>query len=493
MNGAGAMDACDALVEGAGPAGISAALRLQQLGYRVIIVERSADWPRQQVGEALTPGVRDILELLEANDALDGVPHLSGQPSRVLWRAREPESVAHGGAALVDRARFDAALLALARRRGIEVLLPARVHALGGAAGAWRVDLECGGSGPRRVAARFILDASGRGGAPRQGTPPLAALWTELAEADLPRGLAEATHVEALPHGWLWGARLPGRRYRVMLVCDPGTARQVWPGLPPARLRAACAASVLFGAVAALPFPGAVQMCSATPRLAPDCWREGRLKLGDAAFSLDPVSSSGVEKAMRFSLQAAVAVHSLLGEPASAALVRTFFEQHLVDTCTRHAHWTAAFYRQAWCAGQPFWRARSAPGFASADEHAWPGLASRLRRASEQLQRFRQPALRPLAELTPQRAVRLHAEASVIALPCVIDNRVQVHGALVHPNLERPLAFLDNEALSPHLDRLRQAQTLDKVLQQFGASMPAPKARALTAWLWQHGILDTVE
>ncbi|MDQ2987921.1 MAG: FAD-dependent monooxygenase, partial [Pseudomonadota bacterium] len=122
--------AYDVLIEGAGPAGLGAALRLQQLGYRVILVERSAVWPRKQIGEVLTPGVRNILDLLDANDALDGVPHLSGQPSLVLWRASEPENVPHGGAAMVDRAGFDAALLALARRRGIEVALPARVRAL---------------------------------------------------------------------------------------------------------------------------------------------------------------------------------------------------------------------------------------------------------------------------------------------------------------------------------------------------------------------------
>lgn len=95
--------------------------------------------------------------------------------------------------------------------------------------------------------------------------------------------------------------------------------------------------------------------------------------------------------------------------------------------------------------------------------------------------------------MKPRQALRLHADARVIDMPCVVADRVQAQRALVHLHLERPLAFLDNEALCPHLDRLRQAQPLDKVLQQFGSSMPGHKAQAITAWLWQHGILDSVE
>jgi hypothetical protein len=383
----------------------------------------------------------------------------------------------------------------LARRRGIEVVLPARVHALAGTDGDWRIELRGASSGARRLAARFILDASGRaGGAGFDCAPPLAALWMELEQADLPPRLTDTTQVEALAHGWLWGSRLPDRRYRVMLVSDPRAARQSMPGPPSARLRASCAASKLFDAIAHLPFAEQVQMCSATPRLAPDSWQEGRIKLGDAAFSLDPISSSGVEKAMRFSLQAAVAVHSLLNGQSPSGLVREFFEHQLVETCCRHAHWTAAYYRQAWCAGQAFWQARSAASFATADESGSGGrLAIRLRHTSEQLQRFQAPALRPLSTMKPRPALRLHADARVIDMPCVVADRVQSRRALVHPHLERPLAFLDNVALSEHLDRLRQAQPFDTVLQQFGSSMPGHKAQAITAWLWQHGILDSAE
>jgi flavin-dependent dehydrogenase len=493
------MDAVfDALIIGAGPAGVSAALRLRQFGYRIMLIERSADWPRKQIGEALTPGVQNIIALLDANDALAGVPHLAGRSSRLLWRGRTAEMIADSGSAIVDRASFDAALLALAQLRGVQVERPAQVQEIGGAAGDWRIVLRCGDAGIKHLVARHIIDAGGRSGHGHNQrldcAPRLAAMWTEIPAAGLPPELLHATQTEALEHGWLWGANLPGQRYRIMLVFDPAAAHAAMACTPAEGLHAACAASRLFARLGGQVSGGAIDMCSATPYLIPDSWQDGRMKIGDAAFALDPISSSGVEKAMRFSLQAAVAVHTLLsdGRPASAALARDFFEHRLIETCARHAHWTASSYRQAWCADRPFWQQRASTRFGMPSQAAWPELQARLYQASAQLEDFQAPELRPLASMNPGLALRLNAEASVVELPCVIADRVQVHMALAHPHLERPLAFLENESLFPHLARLKQAQTLDKVLRLFGSSMPEHKARKITAWLWQHGLIDSV-
>lgn len=483
----------DALVLGAGPAGVCAALRLQQLGYRVLLVERSAAWPREQVGEALTPGVLNIVALLDANDALAAVPHVAHAGSRVLWRSRAPEQLSHAGSAIVDRASFDAALLTLARRRGVEVEQPARLLDCAGVAGDWRVSLLCSAARAREVRARFILDASGRGAARGVDCAPrLAAMWGEVDQAAL-AALDGTTQVEALEHGWLWAGRLPGQRYRLMLVCDPQAARQAGPASPEARLRAACAASRLLRAAAALPFLGAVQMCAATPYLAPDSWQDGRLKLGDAAFALDPVSSSGVEKAMRFSLQAAVALHTVLGNDSkdSQALARRFFDARLVEACARHAYWTETYYGQAWCADQPFWqaRARCAP---VADGAAPPGWLAALSAERARLAGYRPPPLKPLAALDPSLPLHLHRDAAIVDLPCVVDDRVCLRPALDHPHLERPLAFLENEALFPHLARLAQPLPLAQLLRGLATGMPGQTAQRIAGWLWQRGLLEHV-
>lgn len=483
----------DALVIGAGPAGVSAALRLQQLGYHVLLVERSAAWPRAQVGEALTPGVLNIIELLDANDALAEVPHIANAGSRVLWRNQEPDLLQPTGSAIVDRGRFDAALLALARRRGVEIEQPARLLHVAGAAGDWRVSLLCGEGRNREVRARFILDAGGRRASSRiDCAPRLAALWGEIEQSALAE-LGGATQVEALEHGWLWAGCLPSRRYRLMLVCDPQAVRKAGPVGPEARLRAAFAASQLLCAAAEHPLLDGVQMCSATPYLAPDSWQDGRLKLGDAAFALDPVSSSGVEKAMRFSLQAVVALHTMLSDSHSErhALARRFFEGRLVETCARHAHWTEAYYGQAWCSDQPFWQLR-AHCEAGGDGETPSKLLAALSTERARLAGYQPPELIPLAAMNPDLPLRLHHGAEIVELPCVVDDRVCLHAALDHPHLERPLAFLENEALFPHLARLVQPLPLSLLLKMLAASMPAHKAQRIAAWLWQRGLLESV-
>jgi 2-polyprenyl-6-methoxyphenol hydroxylase-like FAD-dependent oxidoreductase len=88
---------------GAGPAGLCAALRLQQLGYRILLIERSTVWPRPQIGEALTSGGRNIIDFLDANEALQYVPLLARMPTRLCWRSKMPETIDHADAAIVNR------------------------------------------------------------------------------------------------------------------------------------------------------------------------------------------------------------------------------------------------------------------------------------------------------------------------------------------------------------------------------------------------------
>jgi 2-polyprenyl-6-methoxyphenol hydroxylase-like FAD-dependent oxidoreductase len=57
----------DTVVIGAGPAGCCAVLRLLALGHRVALLER-CEFPRPHVGEAISPGIWNILEYIDATD-----------------------------------------------------------------------------------------------------------------------------------------------------------------------------------------------------------------------------------------------------------------------------------------------------------------------------------------------------------------------------------------------------------------------------------------
>jgi flavin-dependent dehydrogenase len=104
----------DVAVLGAGPAGSTAAIRLLALGHQVALVERR-EFPRSRIGEALSPGVLELLRFLELGDALIDVRTVRNVPTRIVWEQRDPELVElpqHRGVVVVDRAEFDADTLA---------------------------------------------------------------------------------------------------------------------------------------------------------------------------------------------------------------------------------------------------------------------------------------------------------------------------------------------------------------------------------------------
>jgi hypothetical protein len=61
-----------------------------------------------------------------------------------------------------------------------------------------------------------------------------------------------------------------------------------------------------------------------------------------------------------------------------------------------------------------------------------------------------------------------------------------------HPQLERPLAFWENEAILPRLEILSQKAALSSVLDLLGQSMGLQKARRLLTWLWRRGLVEVV-
>lgn len=479
------MTELDCLVIGAGPAGCCAALRLLQLGYRVGLVER-ARFPREQIGASLTPGIRNITALLQADEALAGLPHVAAGPSLLRWQHDALLPVAHADAAVVARADFDARLLALAAARGARVWQPAQLLALTGRAGAWRAQIvELATGAVSQVDARWLFEATGRHGASKTRwacAPNLAALWAEFEATQVDADSLAATRVEALPEAWLWAAPVPGGRLRVMVLADPRAIG----GRPQALWQRALAATHGLQALTELTPAQPLRICSAAPYLDTAAWRPGRVKIGDAAFALDPISGSGVEKAMRFSLQAVVAWHSWChaADEDGRQLAQQYFAQQLNQTCARHARWCADHYARAWSADGDFWRARSAPPAAPTPDDPAAGFFAAL-------------AETPSSEPPPPRpdrwpaTTRVHLDAACQLTPqlCVVQDRVCTAPALTHPRLPRAVAFVADQALAPHWPLLRREQTLGELHGALAQAMNPAAAGAVLAWLRHSGVL----
>ena len=103
-----------------------------------------------------------------------------------------------------------------------------------------------------------------------------------------------------------------------------------------------------------------IRGCEATATIAMPVQKEGGpmvFRAGDAAYTLDPISSSGVECALRGGIQAAAAAHTvLLG--GDGDLAHRFLWDRMVEVVAGHARWARDHYASAAMDG-PFWKRRS--------------------------------------------------------------------------------------------------------------------------------------
>ncbi|WP_267937831.1 NAD(P)/FAD-dependent oxidoreductase [Saccharothrix sp. S26] len=444
------MTTWDVCVVGGGPAGSACALRLARLGHRVVLLERRP-FPRPHVGEALSPGVRPLLDVL-------GLPHALGGslPSRgtlVRWEDTATRLVPPDPRAVtVDRGWFDHALLAAARAAGVSVRQPARAGRPRRGPAGWEVPLR-----HDVLRARFLVDASGRhrisGGTATATGPRTLALHTAW-----PGG--GPARIGTGPQAWCWGAPLPDGAFRAMAFVDPDLLRRH--AFDVARLYHHLLDTT--GLFADRPRVLDVAVCDATAYRDDDPVTEDHVKVGEAAFTLDPLTSSGVDSALHSAMAAAVTVHTVLSDGDRAAAL-AFYRDSRDRTASRHATWTAAHYdRHQRYRDQPFWRRRAAPPPAPP---------------------------RPLTPADPHRPVRLADEAAVVPTPCPVGDLVTLRRALTHPSLPAPVAHVADTELAPLLDHLDRPRPIADLLHAWSAHLPAHQAEATARWLLSRGLLVT--
>jgi 2-polyprenyl-6-methoxyphenol hydroxylase-like FAD-dependent oxidoreductase len=121
----------DAVIVGAGPAGATAALNLAPF-RRVLLIDRVAV-PQWRIGESLSGAVRRLLADMHLWDDFLSDGHAPCHAFRTRWASpateerdtlRDPD----GPSWLIDRARFERRLRAVAVARGAQLLAPARLR-----------------------------------------------------------------------------------------------------------------------------------------------------------------------------------------------------------------------------------------------------------------------------------------------------------------------------------------------------------------------------
>lgn len=361
------MIGCDVLVVGGGPAGLAVALELAHLGsLTVLVVERTAyDQPR--IGETLSPGARTLLDHLRVTDGFDAEGHVQAYGTAAAWGSpdlatRDFLMTPFGTGWHLDRRRFDARLATDAEWAGAVVWRGSRIRRLAEVADGFDVAVEHDGAiadlGPQ-----FVVDATGKSAAiARRLSTGRRRLDRQVAVAGtfrVPDGVASEsqTLVEACELGWWYTANLPDHELVAALVTDAdlvrahGLAREpVWRDtlsrVPHTAARVSAARLTTRPRIVAA--YSAVLVPAVGAR-----W----LAVGDAAASHDPLSASGIVRALDSGIHAARSIHAalVLGRPEALAEYdqrnRLAYDQYCV---TR-----AAYYQMEgrW-ADAPFWRRR---------------------------------------------------------------------------------------------------------------------------------------
>ncbi|MGE3311384.1 MAG: FAD-dependent monooxygenase [Limisphaerales bacterium] len=368
----------DVAIFGAGPAGLATALALRQAAPRVsVLVIRNEGSGPARTAETLPPPAEPLLKHLGAWDALVRDGHLPSFGSAAAWGGSSLQTHdyifhPHQRGWHIDRSRFDALLVRIARDHEIPILDAVRAdpitlipqpippHGKG-----WRFAVPSADpkSQGRVIEAGWVVDATGRGAVMARKLGARRELHDRLVAAvrrfQMPRAFLESEHrslVESFEHGWASLGWTPEGHGIVAFMTDDDLAVAArlrseerwasWLEHTP-HLRSRLRSALPLGPVTIRP-----AQSGRLDRVSGDRW----IAVGDAASTLDPLSSMGVFKALRSGIIASFALRDHL-EGIEAAWER-------YGTWVRReydGYWggRTEFYRaeRRWPSA-PFWRRR---------------------------------------------------------------------------------------------------------------------------------------
>jgi flavin-dependent dehydrogenase len=354
--GAASASFCDVVVIGGGPGGSTAACRLAQEGYCVVLLEK-AHHPRFHIGESLLPANLPIMERLGVGAEVRAIGMEKWGAEFVSpWDGRRQEFRFSQGwdkslplAYQVRRSEFDEILIRRAARLGARVIEGCRVRDVecladvaGARGAARRVNVHAEHDDGRRESwsADYLIDASGRDtflgnrlqSKRRNKKHNSAALYAHFAGAQRECGKrAGNITIYWFDHGWFWFIPLADGATSVGAV--------VWPYYMKSRatpLREFFLATIAQCAPLAerLSDAALISEVEATGNYSYACTHShgaNYFLVGDAYTFIDPVFSSGVMLAMNSGVAAADAIHACRTNPAAS---RAAFKRF--DRISRH-------------------------------------------------------------------------------------------------------------------------------------------------------------
>lgn len=378
----------DVIVVGGGPGGATAAAALAMDGRRVILLERER-FPRYHIGESLLPAtVQGVCRFLGVGRELARAGFMRKYGATFRWGpAVEPWHVGFAEAMLgagpkgapvhayqVERSKFDAILLANARRRGVSVRQGWRVieavNESGRVCGVVARDPQ---GRTRALRAHYVIDASGQSGvlATKIGCRDYDKFFRNIAVfgyftgGGRQRGALRGNVISAaFGDGWIWYIPLSDRVTSVGAVVRREAAGAIARVGPAAALDGyirSCPLIARYLEKAARVTRGRL---SGT-RIIKDysysnrtVWTPGAAFVGDAALFVDPLFSSGVHLATYAGLLAARSINTALGGTIDEATAFDEFSRRYYREFRLFYEFLFAFYEAHLDESSAFWTAR---------------------------------------------------------------------------------------------------------------------------------------
>lgn len=454
----------DVCVLGGGPAGSTISTRLRALGYSVCLIEQK-NTRKTHAAATLPPQILPMLQCIEARERVEQEGFADASQTWLWWTTPAPEMREHAGALHVERSRFSQLLLQSALEAGVSVFHSKQMSPPERMKDVWEVSLEHG-EVDTCIRSRFLVDATGTANPLRERrtglTPSLLGIvgtWRVDPCASFPARI-EAGHEE-----WFWAAPAsPGVAIAAVFL-DPGRLRGAsdLTDYYCERLRT----FRLFAEHQQRDRLTGVHACDAGFRRAASLCGPDFIRVGDAAATLDPLSSQGVLSAVASALQAAAVVNTLLRKPPHAGDAIEFYtnrQRERVDRCVTKA---AEFYRErAGISPTPFW----------------------LDRAGDE-PRISPPAPPPLPDLHTRVALAPNASletGSVSSGDLILLARVVRFG-----EPPQSVAFLGGREVAPLLEKLRGAPTLAGLLDAW--EMSRDNGLVFFKWFWDRQIIRAVD
>jgi len=338
---------CDVLVIGGGPAGTTAASLLREMGYHVVLLEKSHH-PRFHIGESLLPANLPLFEKLGVARQIEalGMPKLAAEfvspwhEHQQEFRFADAWNKALPSAYQVERSKFDSVLFNNARDKGVDVLEGCEVRSVdldrpGGMAEV-RARTEAGQAMAWHT--RFVVDASGRSTflasklqlKQRSKDHNSVAIYAHFLGAERRQGAAEGNiSLFWFDHGWFWYIPLRGGATSVGMV--------TWPYFVKTRGERSLSDFFNDGIASCAPLAARLREAhrvidvTATGNFSYSSSRaygSNYLLLGDAYAFVDPMFSSGVWLAMNSGDRAATTIDTCLKQsPAKAAAALQAFDR----------------------------------------------------------------------------------------------------------------------------------------------------------------------